>query len=138
MANKRSMLGSVWLVVCALSVGCNSDDATREIEIAGTWMSSFGDTEVIDSERWGSATIVEYDNRKNFAITQNPEDDDWNPSKYNKIVWTDVEDGSFYYCWVDFALDTAEEARNTTETADASDPESGGCGGFSWTRLKAL
>jgi hypothetical protein len=70
-------------------------------------------------------------------VTQNPEDSEWDPSKYSKIVWTEIaDDFSWYYCIVDFGKDTAEEARDSEQTADDSDPASQGCGGdFSWTKM---
>ena len=57
---------------------------------------------------------------------------------FNRIVWTEPDGGSFYYCTVAFGLPTLEDALNSTETADASDPETmGSCGAFSWTKLSA-
>lgn len=108
----------------------------KSLEIEGTWQSSYG-TESIASDLWGDRSVVSYDNAANYAITQNPADAMYGPSKFNKVAWTEIQDGGFYYCWVDFSRDTAEEARDTTNTADASDPANGGCGGFSWTRLDA-
>jgi hypothetical protein len=110
----------------------------ESIEVAGRWHSSFGGTEVIDDdsfESFGSSSpIAHYDNLVNFMVTQNPPDALYGPNKFNKIVWTEPTVGGFYYCWVDFSLDTAEQARNSTATADDSDPENGGCGGFAWTK----
>jgi hypothetical protein len=108
------------------------------IEIAGTWMSNFGFTETISSDAWGVTAVIKYDNSQNVAITQSPPDDMFNPDKFNKIVWTEIAGDQFYYCYVDYGRDTAEDAENTTNTADATDPENGGCGGFAWTRMNAL
>jgi hypothetical protein len=145
MVRERSIRWFLAAFLCAGGGGCGDeevtqrgDDSSLSIEIEGTWQSNFGDTEIIDSERWGALAILEYDNAENYAITQNPADFEWGPNLFNKSVWTEIQDGSFYYCLVDFSRDTADEARNTTNTADASDPESGGCGGFEWTRLDAL
>jgi hypothetical protein len=121
------------------SGGCGGFSWTQlspPIEIEGEWLSNFGGTESIDSDTWGGA-VVEYDNQDNYAITQNASDAQYNPSLFNKLVWTEIEDGSFYYCFVDFGLATAADARNTAMTTDDSDPENSGCGGFSWTRLDA-
>jgi hypothetical protein len=113
-----------------------------EIEIAGTWASNFGGTEQIDSETWGDLTVTEFDNDDNVAITQNADDAETSPGEYNRLVWTEpetvAEACAFYYCWVAFGLDSADAARNSSMTADASDPETGGCGGnFPWTKLSA-
>jgi hypothetical protein len=70
-------------------------------------------------------------------ITQNPATGT-NANKFNEIVWTRVVNGSFYYCFVDFNRDTADDARNTTNVADATDPATSGCGQFPWTRLSAV
>jgi hypothetical protein len=117
----------------------DSDGGADEIEIAGTWESNFGGTEVIDSHGFTSfgstSPIIEYDNDDNTMITQNPCDAEFSPNAFNKIVWTEIVNDSFYYCTVDFGLDSAADARNSTMTADDSDPENEGCGGFAWTQL---
>jgi len=112
-----------------------------EIEIAGTWTSDFGDAPgdvVIDSESWQDsffeAEIVEFDNEQNFTVTRNPDDAEYMPGKFNKIVWTEPDDDGFHFCTVDYDLDTADDAASTTMTADADDLD-GGCGGMPWTQL---
>ena len=144
---------SMVLAATLAAAGCGSDaggdradaagstaDAVRGpgLEIAGTWTSSFGE-EVITSSAWTSpmatATVVDFDNDGNYAVTQNAANDQYAPSKFNKIVWTEPKDGAFYYCVVDFGHDSAEAAKATAKTADDSDPASSGCGGFGWTEL---
>lgn len=133
----------VGLAVSALLVvGCGDGEdggetGNAEIEIGGTWESSFGGTETISSEAWGDADVVSFDNDENVAITQNADDAEFNPGKFNRIVWTEPEDDSFYYCWVAFALDTEQEALDSDATADASAPDESGCGDFAWTKLSA-
>lgn len=126
----------LWLVASVFLVcACGGDD-DDSIAVAGTWRSNFDSVEVIDDERWGFASIVEYDNAARTAITQNPADDMYNPSKFNKYVWTPIGiDGSFYYCTVDYGLLTADAARTTVKTADANDLNGKGCQGFPWTKL---
>ncbi len=109
--------------------------ASAPIEVQGVWESNFGTQERITQGAWDQAEIVSYDNDLNLAITQNPEDASFSPNKFNRIVWTEPESGSFYYCFVDFGLDTEEDALRSTNSADDSDPETDGCGGFSWTKL---
>jgi hypothetical protein len=114
---------------------------SQAIEIAGTWESNFGGTETISSESWGfdggtAAIVADYDNAENFAVTRNPDDAEFSPGLYNRIVWTEPSDDSFYYCTVAFGLDSLDDALASTETADDSDPENSGCGGmFAWTKL---
>lgn len=126
-------------LVFASGCGGNGDDddgmvATGSLEVAGTWASNFGTDETITDDVWGAAAIVKFDNRENYAITQQPADDEFNPNKFSKVVWTEPSGDRFHYCIVDYGLDTAEEAENTTKTADQADLTAG-CGGFPWTRL---
>ncbi len=120
------------------------DAAASTIEIAGTYDSDYDSVETISSDSWKvvasygttDSPIPTYDNDANFAVTQNPQDAQYSPGKFNKIVWTEpASDGSFYYCTVDFGLDTADAAAASDQTADDSDPASGGCGGSAWTKL---
>lgn len=122
----------------------------HKLEIAGLWESAFGGNERFSDTAYttafGASTVIKFDNTKRWLITQNAADSKNNPSKFNKIVWiapkaTDL--GGFnvsttYYCWVAFAQDTAALAEASTQTADGSDPEKTGCGGFSWTKLTSL
>jgi hypothetical protein len=125
----------------SLLAGCGAgEDETSPnqqssgIEIRGEWESEFGE-ETITDDVWGSTSIVKFDNDANVAITQNADDAEFSPGKFNRIVWTEPAGGSFYYCWVAFALDSEQEAFDSDATADDSDPETGGCGGFPWTKL---
>lgn len=115
----------------------NDGDSGDPIEIEGEWASEFGD-ESIDSESWGMQMVIRYDNDDNVAITQNADDAEWSPGLFNRVVWTEPEDGAFFYCTVDFDLESAEDAEASTMTADDSDPDNSGCGGFNWTKLEAL
>lgn len=112
----------------------NPPPGNQTLEVAGIWASTYGFDETITEDAWGTATIVMFDNGENYAITQQPADDEFNPSKFSKLVWTEPAEGRFHYCIVEFGLATAEEAERTTKTADPGDL-AGGCGGFPWTRL---
>ncbi|MFP4600527.1 MAG: hypothetical protein ACLFVJ_19890, partial [Persicimonas sp.] len=121
------------------------DADESSLEIAGVYDSNHGAEVTITNDEWVSdspdypaleLSVVEFDNDENFAITQNADDAEFDAEKFNKEVWTEPDsDGVFYHCTVDYSLDTAEEARNTSETADDSDPENSGCGDFAWTKL---
>jgi hypothetical protein len=136
-----------WMaVLCGLlALGCGDDkeDTDAEagpLEVIGEWESSFGDMtfpESITDEAWGFASLVEYDNAKNVAITQNPDGDDEFANTFSRLVWLEPQDDAFYYCTVDFKLATLEDARSTKAKADDSDPDVGGCGenDFPWTKL---
>lgn len=112
----------------------SGDAAKAALELVGTWTSSFG-VEVIDATQWNGNAIAAFDNDKNTAYTQAPKDDKYNPSKFSKMVWTEIKDSSFYYCTVDYGKDSLALAQASTLTTDATDPDKKGCGGFSWTKL---
>lgn len=122
----------------------------HKIAIAGVWESNFGGNETITDKAWattyGASQVIKFDNDKGVVYTQNAKDDKYNPSKFNKIMWTapkqSAADGfqvwSMYYCTVDFGLDSLAMAEASTKTADSTDPAKGGCGTFPWTQLTAL
>ena len=124
-----------------LVAGCGSGDepetGTDEsaIEVVGTWDTNFGGEEVISAETWGAAAIVRFDNSANSAITQNAADAEFSPGKFSKLVWTEVTEEAFYYCTVDYDLDTEEAAVASTKEANPSEPETSGCGDFAWTGM---
>lgn len=140
----RNVLGTYLTLLGLLGATACGDDnepappdpLTTTIELVGNWDDNYGGAQVITAAKWGTADIREFDNAANSAIVQNPADDAFNPSKFAKYVWTTpAADRSFYYCTVDFALATLADARASTKTADAANPETGGCGGFAWTRV---
>jgi len=121
------------------------DSEPTDLEIIGVYDNNFGGLETITELTWTTESdaypaqilkIDSFDNAGNFAITQNPADDEYAPNTFNKVVWTDADaDGVFYTCTVDYGLDTAADAEASAEVADASNPEVEGCAGFSWTKL---
>ena len=135
---RRTTLSSV---LCLLAVACGDsepmggDPMGGSIEITGSWMDNFGGFTEITASAWGDQAIISHDNEANWAITQNAPDAMFNPSQFNRVVWTEPVDGLFWVCTVDFGLATAEAAMNTTKTADASAPATMGCGAFSWSRF---
>lgn len=138
--NKSAFWATLALATTLVACGDEAEDnnATTDqgaLEIEGQWASSFGGTEAIGSGKWLNMEVVEYSNADNWIVTQNAADDQYNPSKFNRIVWTEPKDGSFYYCFVAFGLDSADAAKNSTKTADSADPANSGCGDFSWTKL---
>jgi len=112
------------------------DEGKKPLEVEGTWVTQFETTETVSSNTWNSQTIISYSNKKNFAITQNPVDAKFAPSKFNRLVWTELVGTTFYYCTVDFGLESASDAENSTKTADSADLDKG-CGTFPWTKMQA-
>lgn len=148
----RSFVRAMALASSLVLIGCGDDEdettpktpAHEGLEIAGTWESSFGGTEVIGDDSWDafgedwetSSEIVRYDNEANVLITQGPDFEDPELDVFSRVLWTEPEDGSFYYCTVAYGLETLADALNDTTTADASDPDAAGsCGAGSWTKL---
>ena len=130
------MFLSSLLVLTVWACGDDHDhDNDPTIAVAGTWTSNFGGMETITSTSWNGTPIIEFDNDANVAYTQNAADASWGANQFNKLVWSGLTDNSVYYCTVDFGLDTLAAAKTSTKTADSSDPDNSGCGGFSWTKL---
>lgn len=137
-----SRLSTCVVLSSLLLSGCETDDdsgtttpTTTDLELNGTWTTSFQGTEVITNTAWNGATVVEYSNNANIAYTQNPADDQYNPSKFNKLVWTQPSGNTFYYCWLDYGKDSLALAKASTLVADETDPDNSGCGGFGWTKM---
>lgn len=152
----RSFVRAIGVLSSLVLIGCGDgeDDTTPDaggpetpegLEISGTWVSSFGGTEIIADESWdsigddftSSSEIVSFDNEENLLVSKGPDFTDPEQDVFSRIVWTEPEGGSFYYCTVLFGRETLSEALSDAGVADASDPEAGGCGDsdFPWTRL---
>lgn len=144
---KTLHIGSMIALLGLMALGCSGDDddepvAPAKLEVIGEYDEYFDGNVVselvVTETAWNSSAIVEYDNAKNVVYTQAPDDDAFNPNKFGKIVYTEPADGSFYYCSVEFSLDTLEDAKDSTTEADDSDPETGGCDAtndFPWSKV---
>ena len=119
--NRPAHLLSLSSMAAALALsGCGAADS---IELAGTWQDNYGGPPtIIDAMKWGSETLVDWDNTANFAVTQAAPDADYNPGKFSRAVWTEPKDGVFYACSVAFGLATAQEAADWVATVDATAP----------------
>lgn len=129
-------LGALVALSACESTSTPAAAAPASIEIAGTWVTPFGE-DVITKDKWNTAKVAAYDNAKNVAYTQNAADDKYNPNQFNKVVWTEPKGDTFYYCIADYGKGTLALAQASTLTADDKDPENAGCGGkFPWTKCK--
>ena len=108
---------------------------TEAFELIGEWASAWAE-ESITEDRWGAARIVTYDNDANVAIIQMPDDDEYNPSQFSKLVWTDIVEDTFHYCTVAYGQETEAAAQQAEDIADSTDLDGAGCGGFPWSALK--
>jgi hypothetical protein len=118
----------------------DSEDSGAVVTIAvdGAWVDNWGGTHVISADAWSSwgATylITQYDNDAGFAIAQNGAGNEWNAGLWSRFDWTWI-DGELAYCQTAYDAATEADALGTA-AADATNPDSG-CGGFSWTWLRA-
>ena len=53
---------------------------------------------------------------------------------YSRVVWTKYNN-DYYYCEIVYNKGSLEQAKSDPTTADSTDPENRGCGGFSWTKF---
>ena len=134
---KTLRFGAMLALVAVTSLGCSGDpegSTPRPLEIIGEYDDNFGGEQIITDADWNGSAIVGYDNDQNVVYTQNPADAMFNAEKFTKTVYTEPKSGSFYFCMVEFSLDTLAEAKASEKTADDSDLAAG-CGdsGFAWT-----
>ena len=123
------------LVALAFLLGvaaCGDDD--NDFELIGEWSSAFSD-ETITATMWNADQIIEFDNEANVVITQTSSSSMFFANLFNKIEYTEPANDAFFYCTTLFGQPSAEVARTSTQTADATDPATGGCAGFAWTEL---
>lgn len=126
----------------ATDTGTPSDTApvTTDLEIAGAYVSDFGEQIVITNaswvseSEWGSSsyTITQYDNEDDYLVAQNAPDDMFNPSLWSRFEW--AVQGDLYYCQTLYAATSEAEAAAPGNLADKADIEAG-CAGFPWTLL---
>ena len=120
-----------------LTLSCDDDSEDGDLEISGSWTEDYGNTTISNDQflaPLGLSNIVEYNNSNNTFYFQMSEDDLYSPNKFGRVVWTEIEDDSFYYCTIVYGKDTLAEAKADMTTADETDPASGGCGGFPWSQ----
>lgn len=129
------------------------------LEINGSWKDNYSGYHQIYAEKnpisgvhgfWEGLTnkiIVEFDNSSKTLYVKGINEPSWADCNgngtngengvdcYSRIVWTKYND-SYYYCEIIYNKGSLDEAKNDPTTADASNPASGGCGGFFWTKLE--
>lgn len=131
----------VLALTATFALACGSDDGDSQpdamsaaLEIIGTWDDEFLGEAIITETKWAASTLIEYDNETNTAILQWPADAPFNPNKFGRYQWTEIEGDVFHYCTVVFGKETAQEAIDDPATADSSDLVAG-CSGFAWSLM---
>ncbi len=131
------------LLAALLPAACADDDPSPEtLEIAGSYSDDFGTDHTIGDSEWlmdfgefGSASfsVLQFSNAEDFLVAQNGAGNDFNPNLFSRFDWTTFE-SELYFCQGTFAAETEAEAE-AADTTDPTDPSSGGCGDFPWSRL---
>ncbi|MBN1610276.1 MAG: hypothetical protein JW940_26850 [Polyangiaceae bacterium] len=123
--------------------GCGSFPWSELIPpaIVGRYADDWGGTHEVDPYRWimgsgASASVfvfTQFDNDAMYAIAENDEDNEYSPGRWSRFDWTEYE-GELYYCSTAYDAAAEQDALDTPR-ADDTDPTSGGCGSFPWSRL---
>ena len=145
--DRREFLELTVAGTAASLAGCADDDETSfpppppqgPLEIIGNYTDNFGGTQQVTQTRWVSGTlgfqIRAYSNAGNFLAAQNDLTNAFSPGKFSRFSWTTFQ-ASLYFCQNPFSAETFEAA--FSGAPDSTDPNTGGCGGFSWTQLTPL
>ena len=118
------------------------------IQIAGTWADTWGTQITVSSKMWlttsygasgapSSIRITHYDNVEGFLVGQNGDANEWNPSVWSRIDWLYDASGAVWYCTSHYAADTEAMAMGENADHDHSLYDTTGCGGFSFSALRA-
>jgi hypothetical protein len=111
------------------------------IEIAGTWIDSFGITNTITDESWGwqypgypdmDFAITQYDNDEGVAIVQNGKQNQMGEHLWGRFEWTFVDDVP-YYCQTADGLASEELAADRAPIDH--DNVHANCNGYAWFEL---
>ncbi|MCP4749338.1 MAG: hypothetical protein GY866_00455, partial [Proteobacteria bacterium] len=101
------------------------------------YVDNWNGTHSISSTHWvngqSAYTITKLDSTGKFMIGLNAADHPYNPGKYSRFDWTTYS-GELYFCQSAYAEATAADAE-AVAAADPTDPTTGGCSGFSWSKL---
>lgn len=123
-----------------LEAGETGDSAEQVLEIVGDWVDDIASTYTITSDTWiqvvagytSQFNLLTFSNDDGFLIAQNADTNDWFANLYSRFDWTWVS-GELWVC--QSAYDAATEGDAEAASADDSDPENAGCGGFPWSHL---
>jgi len=119
----------------------DADTDPDPLEIIGEYDDAWGTAHLITADSWsqeygGSVSLFaidSYDNDGDYLVAQNDEANDWSPGLWSRFDWTDFS-GDLYFCQTAYDAASADDAL-ATPAADATDPTTSGCGGFSWSQL---
>ncbi|MCH2107993.1 MAG: hypothetical protein MK135_01585 [Polyangiaceae bacterium] len=117
---------------------CEAPEAPLDtIELIGTYEDNFGGTFEITASTWSDSFGTVYNlslvnNEENYVLARNAETN-FGGCTWLRISWVENEDGSIYTCTSPFDA-SSECAAEEADAPDSSDPETGGCSDFPWTK----
>lgn len=114
---------------------------------SGSFTDNYGGKHFLTAGSWQlkddwtnqTDTIVKVNGVAGYFIVQKSVSDAFNASKFQKVVYISNGDGSFFTCTLSpFNSDDAVTAEAIADTTTKTDPLTGGCSGFSWTKLSPV
>ena len=123
----------------------DSDTDADGLEVKGTWTTSFGDTHVVEEDKWtesgetGEGTFLsifhveDYFNDDNYVVMQNDADNNFDAELWSRFHWAWVG-SNLYYCPISFSEESLSAAM-ALESPDDSDPVNDGCEDLGWIPL---
>jgi len=117
--------------------------AGASLDILGEYADDYGTSHVITNETWAQSSsfgdstfnITRFSNHDEYLIAQNDASNDYNPELWSRFDWV-VDGGELWFCQSTYDAPTELDALETAR-ADDTDPSTGGCGEFAWSRLTA-
>ena len=132
------------LLAMLVLAGCGNDDDQGNLEIIGSYTDNFGGSHTIIQASWTQdfgpgnvfiLNITSFSNSLDYLVGENDVSNGASAGTFNRIDWTTFQ-SSLYFCTTAFSQPTEADALAAGEgVADATDPSTGGCSGFSWSRL---
>lgn len=132
---------------CLLSIAACGEEETPPqgpLAVTGTWADDFGQDHAVTEANWvitgfGETSVfnlVGYDNDVGTLIAQNATDNSFNPGLWSRFDWT-TRDDELWYCQSVIDGGTEADARSPAAAADDHAPDTEGCAGYPWSRLRA-
>jgi hypothetical protein len=135
----------LWVAVALLggwAAGCGDGGGTGSaLEIAGRYQDDYGTLHSISDTAWNMDfggtesrfVVLSHSNAHHYLLAQNHPSNAFGGGLFSRFDWT-RRGGELWFCQT--AYDAPDwTAVQAVPAADASDPASGGCAGFAWSRL---
>lgn len=134
------------IATCLLfTVACGEEETPPQgpLAILGTWADDFGQDHAVTGATWiitgfGETSlfdVVDYDNETRTVIAKNAADNPYNAGLWSRFDWTTHED-ELWYCQGVIDGATEADARSPAAAANDHSPDTEGCAGYAWSRLR--